>query len=137
MKLFQNAYIQIDYDADTKTIMQVSFPESTHMEVTDFKEAFEEASRCVEIHQPLYYLSDVRQQFFPIGPDLQEWIAQNVYPRWHAAGLRKLAIIIPSELISNLSIQQTVDEVNEIRDINSYEIRYFDDIAAAKQWFYN
>ncbi|NJL11731.1 MAG: hypothetical protein HC913_01015 [Microscillaceae bacterium] len=65
-------------------------------------------------------------------PDLQDWTATEITPGLAEAGLQKMALLIPHELIANLAVQQTVDEMEA--EGMPYETKYFDDEAQARTW---
>jgi hypothetical protein len=133
VEIFKNQYYSLSFYHSSTLLIYVAFPQTENMTKEDLEEGFVKTSEIMEELKPRFFLSDARQQLAVISPKIQLWIAQNIYPRWQNAGLQKLAIVIPTELIANLSIQQTVDEVEEVKK-DGYEIRYFDDDKVAKNW---
>ncbi len=75
-------------------------------------------------------LLDNRDFLFTISPELQTWQAENIFPKAIANGLEKVAIIMSEELFSQMSIEQTIEEHEEIETITCY----FDSISKAKEW---
>jgi len=134
MEIFINRFFQLTWDQQKSTIYHKAFPETVDMTNDDFKEAFNIACDKVEELLPKYYLSDTTEQNVAITPDLQVWVAENVYPRWSKAGLKRLAVVVPKEYISFLSLEQTVDEIVEKTAKPTYEIQYFDNFLQADMW---
>lgn len=134
MEIFKNKYYSLSFYQSYSRLVYLAFPQTEEMSEEELKEGFIKTSEIMEELKPNFFLSDSRQQFSVITPEMQIWIAENIYPRWHHAGLQKLAIVIPTELIANLSIQQTVDEVEVAKKSGGYEIRYFDSDKVAKNW---
>lgn len=134
MEIYKNQYYSLSFYRSNALLIYTAFPQTVNMMKADLEEGFIKTSEIMEELKPRFFLSDARQQLAVISPEIQLWIAQNIYPRWQNAGLQKLAIVIPTELITNLSIQQTVDEVEEVKKTDSYEIRYFDTDEVAKSW---
>lgn len=134
MEKFRNNYYSLETDVAKSLLVYTAFPESENMTEEEIKEGFLQTTLMVEKYKPQFFLSDSREQNSAITPEIQIWIAQNIYPRWYGAGLKKLAVVIPQELIANLSIQQTVDEVEEVKEVDTYEIRYFEDDLVAREW---
>ncbi len=134
MEITKNEYFSLEWYAEKSLLIYTAFPKSEEMTSEDLKAGFVAVCEFMEQNHPKFFLSDSSQQFSMIPPDVQKWIADNVYPRWYLAGLKKLAIVIPSELLANLSIQQAVDEVEEIKDASAYEIRYFENLNTAQEW---
>jgi len=134
MENFKNNYYVLEVNIANSMLVYTSFPESENMEEEDLKDGFLKTTEMIEKYKPQFFLSDSRQQNSAISPEIQVWIAQNIYPRWYKAGLKKLAIVIPQELIANLSIEQVVDEIEIVKEANAYEIRYFESDTTAKEW---
>jgi hypothetical protein len=85
---------------------------------------------AVDEHKPVNMLADCTNYFFMITPDLQEWSVENVFNRFEEAGLQKLAMIMSTEMIAQLSLEQFVDEAQ-----TNLVTRYFDKPEAGKKWF--
>jgi hypothetical protein len=51
----------------------------------------------------------------------------HIFPRFIQARLRKYAIIVSEEIVSQPSIEQAMDE----EQTGSFQVRYFDDSAKA------
>lgn len=82
------------------------------------------------------YLFDNRDFLFSISPDLQTWHANHVGSKvlkFSEAPLRnKTAIIASAGFISQLSIEQTMDENKKTSAYGA--TRYFDALEEAKDW---
>jgi hypothetical protein len=134
MEIFKNQYYALAFDAESSILTYTAFPETENMTEEEFENGMLNTSEVIEKLKPKFFLSDSREQYITIVPQMQEWVAQNIYPRWYGAGLKKLAIAIPHELVANLSMQQVVDEVEGIKEASAYEIRYFESDVSAKRW---
>lgn len=75
-------------------------------------------------------LADNRNFLFTMPPKLQEWQAKHVFAKLLELGLKKTAIIMSQEFISQYSIEQTFEESPELNE----STRYFDNIKEAKDW---
>ena len=133
-KLYETDYIECYYH-DEYAMNEYRWLESTeNMSQAEFRQEAERQAQSMFETNPLRVLSDNLNFRFPIGPELQEWILRDINPQWIEAGVKKLATIVPEEIFSHISIQQTVDEVREQGVIDQFEMRYFDNHGDAQEW---
>jgi len=85
----------------------------------------------VEKYKPKNLIADLTNFIFTINIELQDWTGNEVFPRLTAAGARKFAIIVSQEIVSQLSVEQTMDEANP----SKLRSNYFASIDEAKKWF--
>jgi len=75
-------------------------------------------------------LGDTSGLRYGITPEQQDWIAQNYFPEVIAAGLKKYGIIVSTDLVTELSVEQTIDENQNAL----FATQYFDNQEEAYQW---
>ncbi len=74
---------------------------------------------------------DITTNFrFTIVPDVQTWVDKEVFPRFLAVGLKRYALIMSTQIVSQISIEQTMEEGAG----NEFQTRYFDDEIEARKW---
>jgi hypothetical protein len=61
-------------------------------------------------HKPTYLLSLSADFLYPIVPDEQIWLVDNVFVPHHQNGIQKMALIMSNDFISQLAIEQLIDE---------------------------
>ena len=83
------------------------------------------------------WLGNTRDFSFPISSSLQEWTSGAFNKNLVAAGLEKMALVIPTNLVANLSVQQTVDLMNTKHMDQKFETKYFDNVENAMDWLKN
>lgn len=130
MEVYKSAYWAIFYDEEWKLLTPVWNNNSENLTEDEYKAEMENYVELVEKHGPKQLLIDCREFYFPIAPTVQEWIDKTIFPRVLAVGVRHVAIVIPSELIANLSVQQAMEESEGAK----FTTRYFDNSEDAKQW---
>lgn len=64
--------------------------------------------------------------------DIQNWLATTLLKAGLADGLKKFSIIMPKDLLAELSTEQAVGEAEKI----PVEINYFQNEIAAMNWFF-
>ncbi|HAS39313.1 MAG TPA: hypothetical protein DCS93_02485 [Microscillaceae bacterium] len=138
--IIENKYTSIFFDEDLELYEQYWYPESEDMEEEEYKETITYMLEYIteKNYVLLNYLLDNRDFLFSMSPEMQEWQASNV-----ASVLVKLlekqgqspqdiktAIITSEDFISQLSIEQAMEE-NEVSELTT---RYFEDEQEAREW---
>lgn len=134
MILEATKFLSIQHNEHSQTVEIKWFPETSEMTDGEYKEILDSLASLVENHRIVKWLGDTRSFAFTIAPHLQEWTALNFNSRLLKSGLKKMALIIPEEFISNLAVQQTVEEMEALGKENQFVTRYFDNLTDAKKW---
>ncbi|WP_338814719.1 hypothetical protein V9L05_05640 [Bernardetia sp. Wsw4-3y2] len=131
MEIYKSEYQTINFD-ESKSILSKSWtPKSEELEEDNFTAEINKIAECAEKYNAKYFLDDTRDFSFTITIELQSWVDNEVFPRFIAAGLKKYAIIVSKEFISQLSIEQTMEGQ---KGAQSFEVQYFDNTEEAKNW---
>ncbi len=100
------------------------------MTLDDFKQ---ESLNCLALTRqlrPHKMMVDSREMFFPVVPELQDWLNENVFRVNLELGLNISAFVMSKEEITQMSIEQTMDEQEGIKFQNAF----FDTPEAAFDW---
>jgi hypothetical protein len=101
---------------------------TSEMYTEDFQTCIKEIWKAVREKLPKGFMGDTRNFGFTIPPETQEWYGTNIKDTF--SNTPKIAMLMSSEFISQLSIEQTIEE-----DKNTgVTTRYFDDENQALQW---
>lgn len=130
MEVYRSEYWSISHEPEAELLIPIWNDNSKRLTEDLYKTEMENYVELVEKYQPKQLLIDCREFYFPIVPTVQEWIDKTIFPRVLAVGVMYVAIVIPSELIANLSVQQAMEESEGTKFIT----RYFDKSEDAKQW---
>ncbi|HAS42166.1 MAG TPA: hypothetical protein DCS93_16940 [Microscillaceae bacterium] len=134
--VLENQYCSIYIDMELNLYEQYWHSASSDMEEEDYKEIHLKVRDHLVSHAyPLRgFFLDNRLNFFVISPELQAWHAENVSAKLEAALLNarelKVAIVVSEDFISQLSIEQTMEENATSGEVS----RYFQDEYEAKEW---
>ena len=74
-------------------------------------------------------LSFCEDLVFSLTPDLQSWLSDNVSSKI-GAFIKKIAIIVPADMLIQLGVEQLMDEQNT----GQLTTRYFDNENDARVW---
>jgi hypothetical protein len=130
MKLHDSNYLTIEYVAEPGYFINTWHADTQKLKDESFKEEVgQQASNALK-HKPKAFLTDARNFLFPIHPELQEWVNENIFRDMRAAGVSKLALLISSDLIAQLGIEQLIDD----DPVKGFVTHYFDDKDKAIAW---
>ncbi|WP_291726475.1 hypothetical protein [Bernardetia sp.] len=134
MEIYNSEYQTINFDK-TKSILSKSWTSKTEdLDEDTFSSEVIKIAEYTEEYKVQYILDDTRDFTFTISVELQNWVDNEVFPRFIAAGLKKYAIIVSKEFISQLSIEQTMEGD---AGSQSFEVQYFDNTEEANNWIMN
>ena len=134
--VLENQYCSIYVDMDLSLYEQYWHRASSDMEEEDYQEIhLQIRDHLIQNAYPLRgFFLDNRENFFVISPELQEWHAENVSAKLEAAlpnaSELKVAIVVSEDFISQLSIEQTMEENATSGEVS----RYFQDEHEAREW---
>jgi len=130
MKVHESEFLTLSVFKEEKLIEVTWKMASARMSVRQFKEEFLNYLKIILEFRPQKNISDTREMQFLITPSLQEWTNEHIFPVSLEIGLNKVAMVVSKALISQISIEQTMEEAGGKKFIT----RYFEDKAAAMNW---
>lgn len=131
-----NKFFTAYYEEEHKLFEQIWLPESEYMTNEDYKAtAVANEAKGKELGLKInLYLLDNRNFLYIMTPEMQEWQAKNVSSKVADyvtdPSALKVAIVMSSDFIAQLSIEQAINEGHS--DSNSF--RYFDNVEEAREW---
>ena len=99
---------------------------------SEIKDTINLEADLITKHRPKYILSDDSQRLFVYNVDIQNWVATQLAGACIKAGVVKFAVIMPTDLISELSTEQVGDEAGNI----PVKIQYFKNESSAINWLF-
>lgn len=131
MSNYKSKFMEVIHHPDHQ-LLEFSWSEGT-IELTDddFMRELEQQVRSVGEYKPQFVLVDTIKFTFPISPDIQSWVDENVYPAWAKEGVKKMGFLMSKEFISQLSIEQAVQENSQ----EALKSGFFDAREKALAWY--
>jgi len=133
MNILTNNYVCIELDEANSMADTEWFLTTENMTHEEYISVFTEIGRLFKEHQVKKWLGNTTNFRMAVTQEIQDWTATTLTPILLEAGLLKMALLVPEELIANLSVQQSVDEM-EVANSEIFVTRYFDNKNAAKEW---
>lgn len=130
MQVYSSPFQTIHYLAEKGILQKEWYDTTEQMSVGDFKVEVLKIAEMAAQYKPAFFHDNTQAFAFPIDPDLQSWVDQEIFPQFIQAGLRKYAIIVSKEMVAQLSIEQTMEESQAAH----FQVRYFDNGEEAMQW---
>ncbi|GAB4404709.1 MAG: hypothetical protein OHK0053_30290 [Microscillaceae bacterium] len=133
VQLLDNRYTQVFFENENALLHNVYKAESEWLEDDSFKKLMGDIQELAVQYQPSCYLVNTLNFRFVMAPDVQEWMTQMYVPRLISAGIKKYALIVPQAFITQLSIEQVVEDAQEVHQ-DIFKIQYFSSENDAREW---
>lgn len=95
----------------------------------DFEVKTEHIIKFTKMLSPKGFFADARLFDYPITPEKQTWHNEKLFPVFAEIGLEKMAILLPIDLFSEVSVSQIYEEAE-----TSFKIQYFNNETEVLQW---
>ena len=126
-ELCRDDFGTINHDRE-RDLLELDWSERTaSMTDDDVKAWLERYTEFGEKHRPAFMLIDARRFRHPFGAELASWREKHIIPRYNAAGVRKLAFLLPKEFVPGT---QPAPEAGA-----TFSTGYFDTPAKVSEWF--
>ncbi len=130
--LYKNEIVSIEYDPQRFLFKHTWNDRTIEMSVNKYKETVLLVNNWVKKLETKVHLVDTSRFAFVMEPEVQEWVAQQVFPTLLEKGVKKLAFLIASDFFAQVSIEQFVEE-NHTAPVQTL---YFDDEQKALEWLF-
>lgn len=129
----KNKFLRIDWDQKRALLILNWSTLTFYLSNDELKELFLKASNIVRKHQVAHVIINALKFNFVMDPELQQWVANYFNCRMPETALKKVIIVIPKGYLAKISIQQTVEEITQIRYSGVFQIDYVDSLQAAEE----
>lgn len=126
-ELYRDEFGTIAHDKE-RSVLELDWSERTSsMTDDDFRGWLERYTAFGEVHRPAYLLIDGRRFRHRFGNELASWRTEHIIPRYNAAGVRKLAFLLPKEFLPDTKPAPEAGAV--------FPTGYFDTREQVNEWF--
>lgn len=129
--VYQSNYLTMQYDAQKSLLITVWLSESEKLDDELIKKEIENTSNITEKYSPRFKIADDRRRNFMYSIEIQKWVADKLKTAYDNAGVEKFAILLPEDLVNQISTEQTIAEANAIKD----RVQQFTSVEDAMEWF--
>lgn len=131
-KVDSNKYVELYFNKEQSVYKWKYLPTTSDMNKEQLKETVILIASGIKKYCPKYAISDARENSSVFVVELQEWIAKMVIKPMQISETKKFAILTPKEMMSELSMEQTVDEA--VKMVGNIQIRIFVELEEANNW---
>jgi hypothetical protein len=129
-EVYKSEFVEYDFDEENSILFETW--SSAELNEKIFKEEQMHKKELLERHQPKHILDNISQTDFTISTELQSWSEELFVPILMGIGTTKYAIVVPESIFGQVSMEQTIEEVEQHNiDI---EFQYFDSEEDAVSW---
>lgn len=128
MEIFKSDYKTTEYDEHLSVI--INRWTDVPMDDSIFQEEILIWLDFIEQYRPIGLVADTKKFNFLISVEMQEWTNTVVFPRIIAAGVEKFALVVSEDIITQLALEQTMDE----EKTGAFVSKYFENEADALKW---
>lgn len=132
--IFEKPFVKINWNEKESLLFVLWTPKTERMLGQELQEVLLNMAHFVEDKQIKRWMAQTKDFRFVIVPDLQTWIAGEFNQRLAKAGLQKMAVITSTEFTTNVSIEQTTNEMEMEQEEKKFGIAYFDNVNDGMTW---
>ena len=131
-KIFINKFQTISFAKENKLMVFAWLPlDKNYLNDTLLINEIIIGAELIKKHLPKRIIVQTENLKYLINPDIQKDINKILYDAYKIANVKKLAFIVSENIITQMSIEQTV---SESKFINFFETKYFKNIESAMNW---
>ncbi|MCC5946184.1 MAG: hypothetical protein JJT94_14735 [Bernardetiaceae bacterium] len=131
-QIYESASLNLYFNNDTAIIKMEWTDASEGLDAEGFKTEMLNYINHATDKNAKAVLTDARHYAFPITPDVQEYIVENILTRYDEIGMKKQAFVVSSDFIAQLSIEQTISD-GEASNLK-FKTAYFETEKQATDW---
>lgn len=130
MIVYESDYSVFDYDEENSIFSHIFKAGSENLETETFKQEMLTYLDYFKKYKPKKALVNNQDMKYIIVPELQEWHAQNIFPKCIELGVEMAAIVETEDLFTQVAMEQLMEEETS----GGFAVRFFDDADKAKNW---
>jgi hypothetical protein len=132
-QLINNKFASVFYFEDTKLYKTTWTEKTSDMTELEMKTEIETTAKLLVEYKPLYFLADDSKREYIYNVESQKWVANTLANACIMAGVKKFAIIMPLDFITELSTEQTAEEAPEL----PFRLKFFKSEQEAMEWLFS
>lgn len=108
----------------------VAYPATIRLNDENFLAGASSFLKDLRNHQPRNILLNLRGFQYTIVPEVQDWLVENFFPFAEALSVERIAIVSSLDALSNLSVEQAIDEDDPTKNMT----QFFEGEKDARDW---
>lgn len=134
--IYQDKHIKLDFDSDKHLMIAEFISVEDHLSEDVIKTFIEEYCNKIREYKPEFLLGDHQNRKYIFQTDIQNWVASAVLKACLDSFVQKYAVILPSDLIQEISTTQVGEEAKSEagEQLKLIRFKYFNSKAEALSW---
>lgn len=129
--VYQSDFFLIEFDEEKKIIKSLWKEKKSEITEEQIKTEIEKAASIITEYKPSFIITDDRSRTFIYTVEIQQWVGLTLYKACVEAGIKKFAVLLPKDIVAQMSTEQVAEEK---RGIRKYELNMFSDEDKALEW---
>lgn len=126
MVYFEESYLRVTYNEEMKAVFMEWQTYATSQEL---RKGLEKGLELIKLKNASKWFADV-QALGIISEEDQQWSNEDWFPRAIAGGIRKMAVLVSSDIFNQMTVEEIMSKVPKINFVS----QTFDDPNEAKKW---
>ncbi|NJK83413.1 MAG: hypothetical protein HC912_05930 [Saprospiraceae bacterium] len=128
--LHQTDYIKVMHDKSTGIFEYHWTARNKELDETGYQR--ELLNTMIFVHQikPELVIANTQQSTFVVHLEMQKWLIEHVIAAAAQAGMKKLALIVSQDFITQISIEQSIEDTAE----KPFTTQYFGSVEKGRNW---
>lgn len=132
MTVYESDYAKVLYKPDENIVEQYWLPATEDMDDDEYQRIQLATLKAFVDNEVELLFVDTQNMAYPIEPEMQQWSKEEIMDKLLQTKFRKVAYIVSQDFLSQVSIEQTVNEDTSNRMV----AQYFDNAKDAREWLY-
>lgn len=130
MTLHDSKFQTVIFDQQRSIVGNFWKLETKEITEDEFRNEISKFEEIIAKNKPKGLVGVVVGLQYPVHVETQEWIAQNLFNTLKKVGVKKYAIVVSPDILTQLSVELTIEEDTT----QAFETKYFDTEEDAKNW---
>lgn len=128
--LSDNDYMTVKYDEETQIFEYQWKSANEDLEDEGYQTEQLRMMHYLKECNPSLVIANTKHSKFTVHIEMQDWLIQNVILKAAAYGMKKLALIVSEDFITQISVEQSIDDAEE----KPFITKYFDNLEEGRTW---
>lgn len=128
--LHQTDYIKVMHNESTGIFEYHWTARNQELDDQGYQRELSKMMEFIHSIKPQLVIANTQQSTFVVHLEMQAWLIEHVIAAAARAGMKKLALIVSKDFITQISIEQSIDDTEE----KPFITQYFDGVEKGRNW---
>jgi len=128
--IYESKFIKLEFDEEKKILKSFWKKGNNNISEKQIKNEITKSTGLIIEYKPNFIITDDRSRTFLYSVEIQDWVSKMLFGACIEAEIEKFAVLLPKELVAEISTEQVADEVTN----RPYQLNMFSDEEKALKW---